>query len=249
MKNLTLKSLSVLFCISSSVYANTDTDIKKQLSQEGFEFVKQIPAPAGMVGWAGHNNQNPSTVFISNDQQYYIVGDLYNAKGENLSIDAMNHYVKDAVLDDVWKTLEKATWIQDGQVDAPRIVYVFSDPNCPYCQTFWQQARPWVESGKVQLRHIQVGVIRDESRAQVATLLMSKNPQALFKEIHTQKTASALKPATDIPADIAKKIDFNEGLMDKYGFFSTPAIIWKDSHAQFQSAQGLPTDLKAVFEQ
>lgn len=44
----------------------------------------------------------------------------------------MNKHAKEAVLDNVWKNLEKATWIQDGQKNAPRIVYVFSDPNCPY---------------------------------------------------------------------------------------------------------------------
>lgn len=55
-----------------------------------------------------------------------------------------------------------------------------SDPNCPYCYKFWQAARPWVESGKVQLRHIQVGVIREESRGQVATLLNSKDPAAVL---------------------------------------------------------------------
>lgn len=59
--------------------------------------------------------QSPATVFISNDQKYYIIGDLHNAKGENLTIKALETHVKDAVLDDVWKSLENSTWIQDGQ--------------------------------------------------------------------------------------------------------------------------------------
>ena len=145
-------------------------------------------------------------------------------------------------------TLEKATWIQDGQKNAPRIVYVFSDPNCPYCHKFWQQARPWVKSGKVQLRHIQVGVIREESRAQVATLLMSKDPAAVFTDMNVNKGKKRLKSENKIPQEIAKKIDFNQELMEKYGFFSTPSMVWRDSKGAFKSVQGMPKDLKEIFE-
>ncbi len=58
--------------------------------------------------------------------------------------------------------MEKASWILDGKKDAPVVLYVFADPFCPYCKQFWQQARPWVESGKVQLRTLLVGVIKPE---------------------------------------------------------------------------------------
>ncbi len=248
MNILIQRILIAMVFAGSATLVVAKTDIKKHIEQEGFQFIKQIPAPTGLTGWVGHNNQHPATVFIANDEQYYIVGDLYNAKGTNLSLDAINEHAKDAVLDDVWKTLEKSTWIQDGPKNAPRIVYVFSDPNCPYCHKFWQQARPWVNAGKVQLRHIQVGVIREESRAQVASLLMSKDPEAVFTEMNKNKGKKSLKQAETIPTEIADKIDFNQGLMDKYGFFSTPSMVWRDSQGAFQSAQGMPKDLKEIFE-
>jgi thiol:disulfide interchange protein DsbG len=173
---------------------------------------------------------------------------LHNAKGENLTIKALETHVKDAVLDDVWKSLENSTWIQDGQKDAPRIVYVFSDPNCPYCHTFWQKARPWVKAGKVQLRHIQVAVIRDESRGQVATMLMAKNPQQVFTSYNANKGQNKLKITKNIPADIAAKIDANQELMAKYGFFATPSMVWKNQQGEFKSAQGMTEDLREIFE-
>ena len=246
MKNLIyVLGLGLCTILSMQTHAN----IKKHIEEQGFEFVKQIPAPEGLTGWAGHNDQHPGTVFISKDEKYYIVGDLYNSKGENLSIDAMNTHVKEAVLDDVWKTLEKSTWIQDGKKDAPRVVYVFSDPNCPYCLQFWQQARPWVNEGKVQLRHIQVGVIREESRGQVASLLLSKHPEALFAEINEHKGKKKLDNLQKIPTEIAEKIDFNQSLMGKYGFFATPSIIWKNRAGEFKSAQGMAKNLKEIFEE
>lgn len=36
--------------------------------------------------------------------------------------------------------------------------------------------------------------------------------------------------------------------MEKYGFFSTPSIVWRDSKGTFKSAQGMPKDLKEIFE-
>lgn len=244
------QKIALTLCVFGSASTSFAlTPLQQQIANEGFEFVKEIPAPANMTGWAGHRDQYPATVFISNDQKYYIVGDLYNAKGENLSVEALEKHVKGAVLDDVWQSLEKSTYIQDGKKNAPRVVYVFSDPNCPYCHQFWQKARPWVNSGKVQLRHIQVAVIRKESRGQVATLLTSKNPEQVFSQLNLKSGDQSLKPMQNIPAEIAKKIDANQELMDKYGFFATPAVIWKDSKGEFKSAQGMPKDLKEVFEQ
>ncbi len=237
-----------MFTAVCAANANSNL-IKKQLETDGFEFVRQIPAPQGLTGWVGHTDQYSNTVFISNDGKYYIKGDLFDAKGENLSTVQIETHMKQAILDDVWKTLERSTWIQDGKKDAPRIVYVFSDPNCPYCHKFWQSARPWVESGKVQLRHIQVGVIREESRGQVASLLMSKNPETEFYEMNVNKGQKRLKRAESIPVEIAEKIDFNQSLMSKYGFFSTPSMVWKNSKNEFQSAQGMTRDPKEIFEQ
>lgn len=245
--HLKLMSGLILFLSTAQAFAAVPT-IKQKLEKEGFSFVKQIEAPAQMTGWAGHMQQNPATVFISNDQKYYIIGDLYNAKGDNLTVDALNKHVKQSVLDDVWKSLSKSAYIQDGNVNAPHIIYVFSDPNCPYCHMFWEKARPYVKSGKVQLRHIQVAVIRPESRGQAATLLAAANPAKVFEEFNVAKGKQKLKEMKPIPANIAQKIKSNEEMMTKYGIYATPAMIWKNSKGQIETASGVPKDLKGFFQ-
>lgn len=45
------------------------------------------------------------------------------------------------------------------------VVHVFTDANCLFCNQLWTSARPWVEVGKVQLRHAIVGIIRAGSAA------------------------------------------------------------------------------------
>ena len=66
--------------------------------------------------------------------------------------------------------------------------------------------------------------------------------------MNVNKGKKRLKSENKIPQEIAKKIDFNQELMEKYGFFSTPSIVWRDSKGTFKSAQGMPKDLKEIFE-
>ena len=86
-----------------------------------------------------------------------------------------------------WDELEHAGWIADGRDDAPRKIYVFLDPNCPYCTKFWSDARPWVDSGKVQLRHVMVAVISQSSAGKAATLMTDPDPVrrlAAYEQAH-----------------------------------------------------------------
>ena len=117
-KNNMLK-LAIGMSLASSVsMLQAQDSLKQHIEKEGFKFVQQIQAPAQMTGWAGHIEQSPATVFISNDQKYYIVGTLFDAQGNNLTVDALYRYVKKSILEDVRQSLEHATWIQDGQTSA-----------------------------------------------------------------------------------------------------------------------------------
>jgi len=142
LKTVAFTALSIL--MSSAVWAQ-NTTLKQKLEQQGYNFVKQIDAPEGLEGWSGYKDEYPSTIFLSKDQNYYIVGNLFDANNHNLSEVAINTHVKSVVLDEIWKSLENSTWIQDGKTDAAKIVYVFSDVNCPYCHSFWQQAQPDIQ--------------------------------------------------------------------------------------------------------
>ena len=247
---LNFKTVSIFsfgMLLSSTIFANPET-IKTKLEKQGYTFVKQMPAPEGLVGWTGYKDEYPSTVFISKDQKYYIVGDLMNQDGKNLTEEALNTHVKGAVLNEVWKALEHSTWIQDGQPQAPKIVYVFNDSNCPYCHTFWKQARPWVDSGKVQLRHIMVGVIRPNSKGQAATILASKNPAEMFKQHNLTEGKVKIQEMKTIPKALSDKLDNNAKLMEKYGFYATPALVWKNAKGEIESQQGAPKDVSKILD-
>jgi len=169
-----------------------------------------------------------------------LIGSLLDAKGEDLTRAHLEKLVYEPLGKEMWTRMENSTWIADGKADAPRVIYMFSDPNCPYCNMFWKQARPWVESGKVQLRHIMVGMLRADSAGKSAALLSAKDPQAALNEHEAAGKASKLKPLQKIPAALEKQLTDNLMLMSELGAQATPAIFYLDDNGRLQQHQGAP---------
>jgi thiol:disulfide interchange protein DsbG len=158
--------------------------------------------------------------------------------------------------DKAWDALEKAHWISDGQASAPRIVYVFTDANCPYCNRFWSEARPWVDAGKVQLRHVIVGILAPTSPGKAAALLSDKNPARALNAYERRNAFDAarniasghprplndesLQPLQPIPAAVQAEIDGNERLMASLGLRATPAFAWREGPGTLQTRTGIP---------
>ena len=157
-----------------------------------------------------------------------------------------------------WDDLEHSHWIADGRDDAPRKVYVFMDANCKYCTKFWSDARPWVRSGKVQLRHIMVAVIAPTSAGKAATLMVDPDP---VKRLWSYEEAHAfgavrmmadgtrhsledpnLQPMQTVPADIGRSLDSHERLMLALGLRGTPGIVFRGLNGQLVARPGIPPE-------
>ena len=164
----------------------------------------------------------------------------------------------------VWGQLEKSHWIADGREGAPRTVYVFTDPNCPYCNKLWADARPWVDAGKLQLRHVMVGILTPTSAGKAAALLGAKDPAAAldaYERGHAASNAKLLvsgcpkplgdegvEPLATVPPALAAQLDANAKLMASNGLRVTPALVWMDARGGVQMRQGAPiADLAAIF--
>ena len=226
------------------------------LEKQGVTIVGTFPAPGGLTAWAGYIGQRPLSVFVTPDGKHVIAGTLLDAKGEEVAEGALEKAVRGAMTAGAWSKLESSHWIQDGKKDAPRTVYVFTDPNCPYCNKFWADARPWVDSGKVALRHVMVGILTPTSAGKAAALLASKDPAtalAAYERGHMDQNAKAiasrqvrplgdagLKPLADVPAPIQQKLAANERLMASLGLQATPAMVWQDTDGTIQMRTGAP---------
>lgn len=212
----------------------------RQIEAKGAEVVGRFDAPDGLKGYAARIQNRGVALYLTPDGKHVLVGSLFDAQGRDLSEPQLEKLVYAPMAKEVWAKMEKAAWIADGKADAPRIVYLFSDPNCPYCNMFWEQARPWVESGKVQLRHIMVGIIRADSPGKSAALLAAKDPQKALLEHERAGKASTLKALEQIPAEVQARLDANQALMDELGLSATPAIFYLDEQQRLQQQQGAP---------
>lgn len=219
----------------------------KALEAKGARIVAAFDAPGGLRGYAAEYRKQAIALYLTADGEHVLAGNLYDAKGQDLSQAQLQKLVYEPMSKELWAKLEKTTWIADGSATAPKVVYLFSDANCPYCNMFWEQARPWVKARKVQLRHIMVGIIREDSAAKAAALLADKNPEVALTKHEAAGRSSTLKPLASIPADIQAKIDANMALMTEMGLSATPSIFYLDDGGQMQQVQGAPQG-KALAE-
>lgn len=219
------------------------------IEAKGLEVFGEFDAPGGLRGFAGLAAQRPMAVYVTPDGEHAVVGMLIDAKGDDIGQAQLQRLVAGPVSKRIWAQLEKSHWVGDGRADAPRVVYTFSDPNCPFCNRFWQAARPWVDSGKVQLRHILVGVIRDDSANKAAAILTAESPSAALARNESAYANGGIPGLSAVPASVRTQLDANERLMVELGFQGTPGILFRDLEGSVQRRSGMPTadDLPAVL--
>ena len=228
----------------------------RALQSQGVTIVGTFPAPGGLTAWAGYAGQQPLAFYATPDGNHVIVGSMLDAQGQDVTEAPLAKAVQAPMTAGLWQQLERSHWIADGKADAPRTVYVFTDPNCPYCNKFWADARPWVDSGKVQLRHVMVGMLTPTSAGKAAALLASKNPAdalATYERGHVAENAkvlgagrprpladAGLKPLASIPPMGRAMRDANYMLLASLGLLATPAFAWRDATGAVQTRTGAP---------
>ncbi|QXI16248.1 thiol:disulfide interchange protein DsbG [Pseudomonas hamedanensis] len=243
---LTLTLGSALLHLPSVQAAEELPAAIKQIEAKGAKIVGQFDAPDGLRGYAAQYQNRGMALYLTPDGKHVMVGNLYDAEGKDLSSEPLQKLVYAPMAKEVWAKFEASNWIQDGNKDAPRTVYLFSDPNCPYCNVFWEQARPWVKAGKVQLRHIMVGIIREDSPGKSAALLAAKDPAKALEDHEKAGKGSSLKALKDIPVAVQTKLAANMQLMEDLELQATPAIFYMDGKGELQQQQGAPTPEKLV---
>ncbi|MDF3833442.1 thiol:disulfide interchange protein DsbG [Cupriavidus basilensis] len=228
----------------------------RALEKQGLTVVGTFPSPGGLTAWAGYMGQQPIALYATPDGKHVIAGALLDADGKDVNRAVLEKTVSKPMTDGVWGQLQGSRSVADGSDKAPRTVYVFTDPNCPYCNKFWSDARPWVNAGKVQLRHIIVGILTPTSPNKAAALLADKNPAATLAAYERAQSAATAKglasgrprplgdegirPLSLIPPAVQAQLDGNEKLMTDLGLRATPAVVWRDSKGAVQMRTGVP---------
>jgi len=225
---------------SSGQARSTDKPpVIKALEGQGVIFKQEFEAGKSVRAFAGIFGDSPVAVYVLPDGSA-VTGTRINARGEPIDQATLRNLVAKPISDQAWAQLESATWVRDGKADAPRIVYTFTDANCPYCHRFWEAARPWVDAGKVQLRHLLVGIIKEDSPAKAAAILDAPDPSAALRQNEVKYDQGGIAPAKNVPDDVRQTLNDNQRLMLAMGFRGTPGIIVRDGEGLIQKYNGMP---------
>ncbi|MDS1142264.1 thiol:disulfide interchange protein DsbG [Pusillimonas sp. SM2304] len=209
------------------------------LEGQGVIFKQEFEAGEGVRAFAGIVGDDPVAVYVLGDG-HAVAGTRLNAKGEPIDQATLQSLVAKPISDQAWAQLESATWVLDGRADAPRIIYTFTDANCPYCHLFWEAARPWVDAGKVQLRHLLVGVIKEDSPTKAAAILGAADPSAALLQNEVKFDQGGITPAKRVPDNVRQTLDDNQMLMLSMGFRGTPGIDVQGDDGLIEKHSGMP---------
>jgi thiol:disulfide interchange protein DsbG len=143
----------------------------------------------------------------------------------------------------LFATLEKADAVVEGPRDAKRVLYVFWDANCYYCNLTWKALQHYEKAG-LQVRWVPVAYQKDNSAALAAAVMGAKDRVAALRENETRYRAKSydggIKAAAKVPTDLAIELEENMTLMGRFGMSGTPALVWKDASGRVQTHLGLP---------
>lgn len=166
--------------------------------------------------------------------------------GYSLSGHAANNTMQQ-LADSMLKDIGQTTWIEEGK--GPHIVYIFFDPNCPYCHKLYVNTRDWVKTGKLQVRWVTVGILTTTSAGKAAAILGAKDPSKAF-HYNEDNYSRGGAIEEDIPSpEIEKKLKANEQLLARTGFGAVPLMLFRAKDGTPYLIQGSPPEskLKLIF--
>lgn len=241
MKKLLL--LSLLMASGLTQAADDIPDAVKNFSeQQDITIIKKIDAPGGAPAWLGKYQDMGVTLFLTPDGKHVVSGYLYDEKGKNLSEAYFQKEIYAPLGREMWKTLNATHPLKEGADNAPRRVFVFADPFCPYCKAFWSEAQPWVKAGKVQLNTLLVAFLNPDSGRYASAILTAKDPVAAWREYELSGGKTLPKPEGSASRETVETLQKHQTLMDSLGASATPAIYYMNGQNELQQVVGMPDE-------
>jgi len=159
---------------------------------------------------------------------------------------------KAAVAEKMLAGIDQATWVEEGK--STHVVYIFFDPNCPYCHRVYLQTRDWIKHNATELRWIPVGVLTVTSPGKAAAILDAKDPLQAFyhSEDHYAGMDSGGAADEELMATdkTARALKANVSLLRLSGFDAVPTLLFRAHDGAAILLQGAPSvdKLKLILQ-
>ncbi len=154
----------------------------------------------------------------------------------------LNEGPDQTVINGMLAAASHTAWIGEGRGNP--IVYVFFDPNCPYCHKLFLATRFMVKHGQLQLRWIPVGILTRTSMGKAAAMLEAANPRAAFyaneAQYHRTRKHGGLDPLADPePATIAH-LKANADVLARSKMMMVPTLLFRNKAGRAELLEGAP---------
>jgi len=140
--------------------------------------------------------------------------------------------------------IDQATWLTEGK--SPHVVYIFFDPNCPYCHRVYLETRDWIKHNAMELRWIPVGVLTATSPGKARAILDAKDQLQAFyhNEDHYDDAGGAIDEALMGTDKTDKALNQNARLLRLTGLDAVPLLLFRTYNGEAILIQGAPPPAK-----
>lgn len=220
------------------------TPVEQHLMNKGVKIVQAFPSASGLKAIVADNGKDRRLFYVTPDGKSLLSGMVFDTAGNNITTSDMSRAgvtdavgtgaktLSDAQLESIWDRAGKLRWVLEGSPSAKKVVYVFFDPNCPYCHRLWTTLRSAVQGGKVQVRWLPVAILKDDSKNLAAAIYEAKNSsQAMAQMVNRQLQPVRVSDAAN------KNVAYNLLLLRDTGYTGVPTIFFR-SGGKIRSAMG-----------
>ena len=246
-----MRRLLVLLAVLLPLSAFAATPPALQILQKkGWTIGQSFIGPDGLTGWVISNSIKNVVVYTTSSGNYLIDGSIIDKDGQDLSDVYRQRYLPQPDLGKLVAVIQKdPSLVDEGDPKAPPL-YVFADPNCFYCNHFWNDIRPFVQAGQVRVHWVVVSFLKQSSAGRATAILAAQDKLAAFTldESKFDKTneEGGIPPLEPMPAGVRDSLEMHAGQMRDAGGQGTPFMLFRNE-GKWYSLEGLPTDLKAFI--
>jgi len=203
----------------------------KELVSQGFtvESVQVLRDISGLCEVVIKVSGQPLVFYTDKKMKYVLVGNLLSlADKKSLTRERQQEFMK--VSQEEVKGLQKHTDFTFGKVGSQKYIYLFTDPDCPFCKRSEPIVEKWANEKEVEVRVILFPLpIHPQAFDKSVALICGKKGWEEYKSGYNSKNQCE---------DGKKKVESNLQLAEKYGIGGTPTFIGMNGRVH----AGVPTE-------
>lgn len=141
----------------------------------------------------------------------------------------------------IFATLAKLSYVQQGH--GSRLMYVFIDPNCPYCHKLYMELQSKIGPEHLTVRWVPLGILTTTSAGKAAAILGAKDRASALKYNETHYARGHGGGIQEALPDqhVSDLLKANQHAWSQTGATGVPTIIFRDRSGRPTMVQGGPT--------